>query len=102
MDRYTMVVAICGQMAGVILIVSILNTIVRWRRPSRTALPTDELRRIETRLADVHEALDAVAVEIERISEGQRFTTKLLAERGGVPVEAANGGRPVGRVTPSR
>jgi hypothetical protein len=34
------------------------------------------------------QALDAIAVEIERISEGQRFTTKLLAERreGAVPV----------------
>jgi hypothetical protein len=26
-------------------------------------------------------AVDAIAVEIERISEGQRFTTKLLSER---------------------
>jgi hypothetical protein len=25
--------------------------------------------------------MDSVAVEVERISEGQRFTTKLLAER---------------------
>ena len=27
------------------------------------------------------QALDAIAVEVERISEGQRFTTKLLSER---------------------
>jgi hypothetical protein len=28
------------------------------------------------------EQLDAIAVEVERIGEGQRFVTKLLAERG--------------------
>jgi hypothetical protein len=27
------------------------------------------------------QAIDAIAVEVERISEGQRFTTKLLSER---------------------
>lgn len=29
---------------------------------------------------DVYQALDAIALEVERISEGQRFTTKLLSE----------------------
>jgi hypothetical protein len=33
------------------------------------------------RLAGIEQAVEAVAVEVERISEGQRFTTKLLAER---------------------
>jgi hypothetical protein len=33
-------------------------------------------------------ALDSIAVEVERISEGQRFTTKLLSERAqSVPAE---------------
>jgi hypothetical protein len=34
----------------------------------------------EARLARIEQAVDAIAVEIERISEGQRFTTKLLSE----------------------
>ena len=33
-------------------------------------------------LAQMQQAIDAIAVEVERISEGQRFTTKLLADRG--------------------
>jgi hypothetical protein len=33
------------------------------------------------RLERIEQAVDAVAVEVERISEGQRFTTKLLSER---------------------
>jgi hypothetical protein len=34
-------------------------------------------------------AIDSIAVEVERISEGQRFTSKLLSER-------ADPGRPEG------
>src|SRR6266568_6403506 len=37
---------------------------------------TDRLERIE-------QSLEAVAIEVERISEGQRFTTKLLSEGRG-------------------
>jgi hypothetical protein len=32
-------------------------------------------------LRQLQESVDAMAIEIERISEGQRFTSKLLAER---------------------
>ncbi|MBL8958281.1 MAG: hypothetical protein JNJ98_00390 [Gemmatimonadetes bacterium] len=34
------------------------------------------------RLERMEQAIDAMAVEIERIAEAQRFTTKLLSERG--------------------
>ena len=36
--------------------------------------------RIEERLTHLTNSVDAIAVEVERISEGQRFTTKLLAD----------------------
>ena len=36
---------------------------------------------IEARLERIEQAVDAVALEMERIGEGQRFVTKLLAER---------------------
>jgi hypothetical protein len=36
---------------------------------------------VEQRLARIERAVDAVAMEVERISEGQRFTTRLLSER---------------------
>jgi hypothetical protein len=36
---------------------------------------------VTARLERMEQAIDSIAVEIERISEGQRFTTKLLAER---------------------
>ncbi len=36
---------------------------------------------VTARLERMEQAIDSIALEIERISEGQRFTTKLLAER---------------------
>ncbi|HEY0997558.1 MAG TPA: hypothetical protein VGD77_16320, partial [Gemmatimonadaceae bacterium] len=36
---------------------------------------------IEQRLTRIEQAVDSIAVEVERISEGQRFTTRLLSER---------------------
>ena len=38
--------------------------------------------------ADVYRALDAIALEVERIAEAQRFSAKLLAERVGERAEA--------------
>lgn len=38
---------------------------------------------IAQRLERMEQSLEAVAIEVERISEGQRFTTKLLSERAG-------------------
>lgn len=39
-------------------------------------LPTEIIQRFER----MEQSLDAIAVEVERISEGQRFTTKLLSD----------------------
>ena len=62
-----------------------------WKRGSRKyAMPpaapdsTERLERIE-------QAVDAIAIEVERVSEGQRFVTRLLSERtpaiGAAPAE---------------
>jgi hypothetical protein len=37
---------------------------------------------IEERLARVESAIDAIAIEMERVGEGQRFLTKVLTQRG--------------------
>lgn len=46
--------------------------------PGADAETRDRLERIE-------QAVDAIAVEVERISEGQRFTTKVISELRGLP-----------------
>jgi hypothetical protein len=52
-----------------------------WKRGSvRTqAAPSPESSQ---RLERMEQAMDAIAIEIERVSEGQRFVTRLLSERG--------------------
>ena len=86
MDRYSMMVALTGQLCGTLLLVSV---IVAWtvRRRSPAITSNDGVQRIESRLAEMQQSLDAVAIEVERISEAQRFATKLLSERGVGAVE---------------
>ena len=40
-------------------------------------------REVAERLQHIEHAVDSIALEVERISEGQRFTTRLLAEKHG-------------------
>ncbi len=39
----------------------------------------------EQRLDQLQQSVDAIAVEVERIAEAQRFSAKLLAERSEIP-----------------
>ena len=61
-------------------------------KPHRTELSPE----LAARLDRMEHAMDAIAVEVERISEAQRFTTKLLAERSATPAGLAQG-NPEGR-----
>ena len=36
---------------------------------------------VKNQLLQISQSVDAIAIEVERISEGQRFTTKMLADR---------------------
>ena len=63
-----------------ILAVSTSKVIVAMINRGKQAPPV-QLKAMDERLARIEQALDSVAIEVERISEGQRFTTKLLADR---------------------
>lgn len=54
------------------------------RQDQRHALPPMDVEQAE-RLKRIETAIESMAIEVERISEGQRFTTKLLSERGPAP-----------------
>jgi hypothetical protein len=68
-----------GATACVIAIRTVGTTIVKLRQGPKTqqvapaAMSEDRMIRLEA-------AVEAIAIEVERISEGQRFTTKLLSE----------------------
>ena len=50
-------------------------------RTKELSLTTQRLDSSDERLARVENAVESIAVEVERISEGQRYVTKLLNER---------------------
>jgi hypothetical protein len=78
-----------GLMATLGSITKIVLSMVNRRRP---ALQEGTLDEIAGRLSRIEQAVDATAVEVERISEAQRFTTKLLVEKGHqAPVESLRG-----------
>jgi hypothetical protein len=74
-------------------------TVVRLRRLREHGQGTRASAASEERLARLEQAVDTVALEMERSSEAQRFTARLLAERLGelaprVPERAAGQHRP--------
>ena len=56
------------------------------RKPEAAPVPSD----ITPRLESIERAVDAIAIEIERISEGQRFVTKIFVDRPAQGVGESN------------
>jgi hypothetical protein len=66
---------------GIVTIVlgfPIVRLITKWLEPR--PVPPRELSSINDRLEKIEAAVDAIAVEVERISESQRFTARLQSE----------------------
>jgi hypothetical protein len=62
-----------------------------WKRGSRKYTVPPAAPDSTERLERIEQAVDAIAIEVERVSEGQRFVTRLLSERpsaiGAAPAE---------------
>jgi hypothetical protein len=56
-----------------------------WKRSAKPPVPPAALTETAQRLERLEASVDAIAIEIERISEGQRFVTKLLSEGQSAP-----------------
>lgn len=70
---------------AIFVIPAVVITIKMWlthkeKMASVTPLPERNLI-MEDRLVRIEQAVEAIAVEMERIGEGQRFVTNLLSER---------------------
>jgi hypothetical protein len=57
----------------------IVRLITKWLEPR--PIPPRELSTIDRRLEKIEAAVDAIALEVERISESQRFTARLQSEQ---------------------
>ena len=75
-----------GPHAGVHVVLGVLGLAWMWRLVGRagpaydaTALPEPE------RMEQLQQSVDAIAMEVERIGEAQRFTAKLEQERATSP-----------------
>jgi hypothetical protein len=72
------IIGICA--AAAISVKSIADATVRHAQATREK-PSDRETVSDARLARLEVAVESIAVEVERISEGQRFTTRLLNDQ---------------------
>jgi heme exporter protein D len=73
------IAAIIGGTIAISMVAMAIAKMVSSRR--RKDLPESGVARLEQRLERMEQAIDAMATEVERVSEGQRYTSRLLAER---------------------
>lgn len=82
-------IILASLICGTIAIGAIAQAWVNRRGGGGGSMP-QRLDALEERLYRLEQAIDTVAVEVERGTEAQRFTAKLLAERlGAVPAATA-------------
>ena len=80
-----------------VMITSVVHSVLKYKERTRShtldSLPM--VGELSARLERIEQAIEAIAVEVERVSEGQRFTTKLLSERA-EPLAQSAGARQIG------
>jgi hypothetical protein len=83
-DILEMILAFAASMAFLGCFTAIVLTVIKRRSP-RLHEPdlSRRLDEISDRLSRIDGGVDTMSVEIERISEAQRFTARVLAERTG-------------------
>ena len=74
--RFAQVAVVIIGLAGSLAAITVV--MVRALQPKKRALPPDQL---DERLNQLQQAVDAIAIEVERIAEAQRFSANLLVER---------------------
>lgn len=102
-----------GQITGIsiVLILFVLGPLaaslgrLMWRRSAKPAMPPgwyDAAQRLER----LEQAVDTIAVEVERVSEGQRFMTKIMTQNTAASTNAngasagINGAQPLPALGP--
>jgi hypothetical protein len=76
------VIAAVATIAIVAIVASCLRSMMKMyvQRGGGAPIPHADLKEIRDGLGQLQQAVDAMAIEVERLSEGQRFTTKLFAD----------------------
>jgi hypothetical protein len=72
-----------GPHAAAHVALALLGMYGMWRFSARTGREDESIAELgELRLEQLQQSVDAVALEVERIGEAQRFNAKLQAEQG--------------------
>lgn len=67
--------------ATITLSVSVMAVAQAFSSRRRKGSSDEEVERLERRLERMEQAIDAMAVQVERVAEGQQFTSRVLAGR---------------------
>lgn len=86
-----------GMLAGTTLI-SIAGAYVLGRSRRRELPDTKHTEELNDRIDRVERLMETMAVEIERLGEGQRFMIKVMSDRPALPSADAAASRSPGRV----
>lgn len=81
------VLVIAAGIGGVIAIITTISNVILKFKEHELKASRPQSAISDERLARIEAAVEAMSIEIERISEGQRFTTKLLSDQTS-PVQA--------------
>jgi len=95
--------AFCAAIVGMGCFTAIITTWIKRKTPKALGMAPELLARmneIAERMERLDNAVDTISVEVERISENQRFTTKLLSERAQPAATAVSEKARLGSTTP--
>lgn len=81
-DQQIFVFVMTGLVASTLVVLAIIRAIAgraggRGKKSRASELEVD----FSERLGRMEQAIDSIAVEVERVSEAQRFVTKILVDR---------------------
>lgn len=81
--NFAIVAAVIVVMIGALSAIVVGLVRALGRKPQERAMPRTV--QFDQRFDQLQQSVDAIAVEVERIAEAQRFSAKLLADRGEAP-----------------
>lgn len=80
-SRHIAIIVVMALACSTAIVVALIST---WGKASaRKAAAAPDLSGFDSQIQALQQSVDSIALEVERISEGQRFTTKLLSDRSG-------------------
>src|SRR5687768_12960588 len=76
------IVAMVGILSTFIGLPMVIVSYLKWKHQAKgSGIPLEAAARIEARMERIEQAIDTVALETERVAEGQRWLTKVLTEQ---------------------